>query len=120
GRAPASNITGVSRSAEMARATARRSAASSPQRGAHEYPQPLIGSPDDHGAKSATGDPGQQPRLERGALGQGDGDGGGAGGRQDGGGGLGTPDQGGEVAGAAGVVGDALVVHGDDVRGVDL
>ena len=30
GRAPSSNITGVSRSAEIARATARRSAASSP------------------------------------------------------------------------------------------
>src|SRR2546430_6321210 len=39
---------------------------------------------------------------------------------QDGGGGFGVADQGGEVAGAAGVAGDALVVHGDDVAGADL
>src|SRR6266702_7941220 len=56
----------------------------------------------------------------RGGSGQGDSEGGGAGGGQDGGGGFGLADQGGEVARVAGVAGDALVVHGDDVGGVDL
>src|SRR6266566_4502096 len=40
GRAPSSNSTGVSRSAEMARATARRSSASSPRRGGDGVRQP--------------------------------------------------------------------------------
>ena len=78
GRAPSSNITGVSRNAEVARATARRSSASSPNveltntrsrrsgvrmtgssRGPWLTDRPRAGPP----RKSATSHPGQQARV---------------------------------------------------------